>query len=234
MSKVHNEYRVSSTARGVTFERNKTGIKVESIFPNKEMAIAAAMAEAVSDADSALFVDGELYFLSEEVEAPEIKLNADIEATTVSEDIAYVNESDVYDSDYIVDLESNAPLVDASEEPDAESEAEPEVEVISLIDPSIYDHSTLTPSSSRSNVYWGYKDDNGKLTLDVVAFDRSPDRVKVFLSVDGKDRSPRNVVTDKLTSIVVKSYKEVSLFSYTVSEDGAEGGRVGELNIRLK
>lgn len=234
MSKVHNEYRVSSTARGVTFERNKTGIKVESIFPNKEMAIAAAMAEAVSDADSALFVDGELYYFSEEVEAPEIKLNADIEATTVSEDIAYVNESDVYDSDYIVDLESNAPLVDASEEPDAESEAEPEVEVISLIDPSIYDHSTLTPSSSRSNVYWGYKDDNGKLTLDVVAFDRSPDRVKVFLSVDGKDRSPRNVVTDKLTSIVVKSYKEVSLFSYTVSEDGAEGGRVGELNIRLK
>ena len=234
MSKVHNEYRVSSTARGVTFERNKTGIKVESIFPNKEMAIAAAMAEAVSDADSALFVDGELYFLSEEVEAPEIKLNADIEATTVSEDIAYVNESDVYDSDYIVDLESNAPLVDASEEPDAESEAEPEVETTSLIDPSIYDHSTLTPSSSRSNVYWGYKDDNAKLTLDVVAFDRSPDRVKVFLSVDGKDRSPRNVVTDKLTSIVVKSYKEVSLFSYTVSEDGAEGCRVGELNIRLK
>ena len=234
MSKVHNEFRVSSTARGVTFERNKTGIKVESIFPNKEMAIAAAMAEAVSDADSALFVDGELYYFSEEVEAPEIKLNADIEATTVSEDIAYVNESDVYDSDYIVDLESNAPLVDASEEPDAESEAEPEVEVISLIDPSIYDHSTLTPSSSRSNVYWGYKDDNGKLTLDVVAFDRSPDRVKVFLSVDGKDRSPRNVVTDKLTSIVVKSYKEVSLFSYTVSEDGTEGGHIGELNIRLK
>lgn len=234
MSKVHNEYRVSSTARGVTFERNKTGIKVESIFPNKEMAIAAAMAEAVSDADSALFVDGELYFLSEEVEAPEIELNTDIEATTVSEDIAYVNESDVYDSDYIVDLESNELLVDASEEPDAESEAEPEVEVISLIDPSIYDHSTLTPSSSRSNVYWGYKDDNGKLTIDVAAFDRSPERVKVFLSVDGKDRSPRNVATDKLTSIVVKSYKEVSLFSYTVSEDGTEGGRVGELNIRLK
>lgn len=216
MGKTYNEYKVSSTARGVTFERNKTGIKVESIFPNKDMAIAAAMAEATVDVDSALFVDGELYYLSEEVD--ESGTNELVDPNTVADDIAYINESDILSSA-------------ESDEPSAEVEAEVEAE--QLIDPSNYYHSTLTPSSSRSNVYWGYNKDGDRLTIDIVAFNRPEGKVKVYLLVDGKERAARNVFSDKITTIVVKKYESVTIFSYVVGEDGAEGERAAEANITI-
>ena len=213
MSKVHNEYKVSSTARGVTFERNKNGIKVESIFPNKDMAIAAAMAEATADADSALFVDGELHYFSEEIN--ELNLDETVTLSTVADDIAYINESDILSS------------VDSDESSVA-------TEVERLIDPSNYYHSTLTPSSSRSNVYWGYNKEDDKLTIDIVAFDHPEgEKVKVYLVVDGKERAARNVFPDKVTSIVVKKYESVTLFSYTVGENGVECKRVAEANITV-
>lgn len=216
MGKTYNEYKVSSTARGVTFERNKTGIKVESIFPNKDMAIAAAMAEATVDVDSALFVDGELYYLSEEVD--ESGTNELVDPNTVADDIAYINESDILSSA-------------ESDEPSAEVEAEVEAE--QLIDPSNYYHSTLTPSSSRSNVYWGYNKDGDRLTIDIVAFNRPEGKVKVYLLVDGKERAARNVFSDKITTIVVKKYESVTIFSYVVGEDGTEGERAAEANITI-
>lgn len=220
MGKTYNEYKVSSTARGVTFERNKTGIKVESIFPNKDMAIAAAMAEATVDVDSALFVDGELYYFSEEVD--ESGTNELADPDTVADDIAYINESDI-----LLTIDDNEPDMSLGVEAEEDNKAE------QLIDPSNYYHSTLIPSSSRSNVYWGYNKDGDRLTIDVVAFDRPVGKVKVYLLVDGKERAARNVFSDKVTSIIVKKYESVTMFSYVVNEDGTEGERAAEANITI-
>ena len=215
------DFHVMNVSRGVLFTREKNGLKIESIFPNIDLALDVALEEAQNLSDVVVYVNGDVVYLSEVVDQDnaEPTLNSELiieeeDSDSVSSDIPLAEDNKLEDEE--IDSLNDESAIEA-DIPDLFKELE-NLEVGPIVD-------------EGHSVVFGYsRDENGKVELFIQSLDPTPGFIdgigptkkKVAVIVDGKKRPPRNVVHDKVTSIVVKSYEFISLnFCVDVENDDA-------------
>lgn len=229
------EFHVMNVSRGVLFTREKGGRKVESIFPNAVSALAVAVEEAQNLPDVVVYVNGEVAYLSEVVTQEMAESIIESSLKNGPEDDILLKDLQPKDAER-VELEEFANSANKAQEVKIQLTEENDShndEVTSEPDiPDLFDELgdlDVGPIINKDHsIVFGYTlGENDKVELFIQSLDPQPGfydgigstKKKVAVVVDGKKRPSRNVVHDKVTSIVVKTYEYISLNFYVEIND---------------